>query len=49
MRLPVRLAVGQVLVNDNLETAYVELKNLAKTWYPQLADDSDASAKAGDA
>lgn len=31
----------QVLVNDGLEEAYAELKETAKAWYPQLAEDEE--------
>ena len=32
---------GQVLVNDGLQEAYAELKETAKAWYPQLAEDAN--------
>lgn len=38
----------QVLVNDGreeaLEEAYAELKETAKAWYPQLAEDEEKNA-----
>lgn len=37
-RLP-PLMPHQVLVNDGLDEAYAELKETAKAWYPQLAED----------
>lgn len=33
-----------MLVNDGLEEAYAELKETAKAWYPQLAEDGEKIA-----
>eukprot|EP00752_Nemacystus_decipiens_P011134 g9894.t1 len=35
----------KVLVNDGLEEAYAELKETAKAWYPQLAQDEEKKAR----
>lgn len=35
----------QVLVNDGLEEAYAELKETAKAWYPQLAEEEKKNPK----